>query len=396
MKKLTRSQWEEKYIRGPIDQFDQKNTMYRRVTWDAEIKDLLESWSFTGDVKAKPGYTLQDQALRWGSRRGTSMGLFNTSKPNPSPESIEIAAVLAKKSGGKSGSAYKPSEGDKIDVSDPQRVTSDIKKVAKFFGADLVGICELDRRWVYSHSHFNGPDGPIYKPQEVPEEYKYAVVMGFEEDYNLLKYYPTYIADAASSMGYSRMAITNDYLSTFIRGLGFKAIDCTTNDVALSIPMAIQAGLGDLGRNGLLISPQFGPRSRISKVITDLPLVADVPIEFGVTQFCASCKKCADLCPSKAIMDGERTAEPNNKSNASNEYKWPINAEKCRAYWGRVGKSCTNCISSCPYNKPYTRFHRTIRWLTDHASWANSFYVRMDNLFGYGKPKKADNFWKEW
>ncbi len=397
MKELTLKEWEEKYITGPIARFDQKNTMFRRVSWDSNIQDLLEDWSFAGGVKQKPGFTLKEQALRWGSRRGTDMGLFNTSKPNPSPQSLEIAAVMSKKKEiGKEGT-YRAPEKEKVDVSNPEQITREIKKAASFFGADIVGVCKLDRRLAYSHSHYNGPDGLVHKPQEIPDEYKYAIVMGFEEDYHLLKYFPTYIADAATSMGYSRMAITNAYLSTFIRHLGFQVIDCTTNDVALSIPMAMQAGLGDLGRNGLLVTPQFGPRLRLSKVITDLPLVPDKPIDFGVTEFCAVCGKCADYCPAQAITDGERTDQPNNISNNSNGLKWPLNAERCRAHWGRSNKPCTNCISSCPFNKEMGGwFHRLVRWSVDHARWADRLYIKMDDWFGYGKPQKADNFWEEW
>jgi len=397
MEKLTLAEWEKKYITGHIDQFDQKNTMFRRVTWDTDIIGLLDDWSFSGEVKRKPGYTLKDQALRWGCRRGTDMGLFNTNKPNPSPQSLEIAKIIGpRRPSGRSG-IYQHPEGERIDVSDTEQVTHEIKKVASFFGADIVGVCELDRRWLYSHSHFNGSDGLIYKPQEIPEEYKYAIVMGFEEDYTLLKYFPTYIADAATSMGYSRMAITNAYLSTFIKHIGFKVIDCTTNDVALSIPMAMQAGLGDIGRNGLLITPQFGPRLRISKVITSMPLIPDTPIDFGVTEFCDACGKCADYCPSQAIIHGDRIDTAHNISNAGNELKWPINAERCRYQWGRASKPCTNCISVCPFNKDMRGwFHRLVSWCVDHARWADPLYVKMDDWFGYGKPKKADNFWEEW
>jgi len=197
-------------------------------------------------------------------------------------------------------------------------------------------------------------------------------------------------------MGYSRMAVTNNYVSGFIRNLGFKTIDCTTNDVALSIPMAMQAGLGDLARNGLLITPQFGPRVRLSKVITDLSLVADAPVDFGVTEFCTKCGICADNCPSQSIIHGERTIEPHNISNLGGVLKWPINAEECRMYWGRANKPCTTCIACCPYNKPDTWLHRSIRWFTDHVRWADPLYIKMDILCGYGKPKKPDNFWEEW
>ena len=211
-----------------------------------------------------------------------------------------------------------------------------------------------------------------------------------------MKYYPSYIADAATSTGYARMAINSANLSLFIRMLGFKTIDCSINAVVASIPLAMLAGLGDIGRNGLLITPEFGPRLRVTVVLTDLPLVADSPIDFGLTEFCSACKKCVYACPSRSIMEGERTNEPNNVSNSRNQLKWPINAETCRAYWGRVNKPCTSCIASCPFNKEMDWFHSTVRWFVDHGRWADSIYVKIDDWLGYGKPKKADNFWEKW
>jgi reductive dehalogenase len=197
-------------------------------------------------------------------------------------------------------------------------------------------------------------------------------------------------------MGYSKMAITNNYLSAFIRNLGYETIDCTTNDVALTVPMAMQAGLGDLARNGLLIAPKFGPRIRLSKVITDLPLVPDSPIDFGVIEFCSKCEICAEQCPSQSIMRGERTAEAPTISNLKGTIKWPIDPETCRMYWARLNRPCTTCIACCPYNKPDTPFHRTVNWFTDHVRWADPLYVWLDKLCGYGKPVKPDSFWDDW
>lgn len=405
MRRQTLQEWDKKWIVGPVERFDQKYQMFSRPVWDTELRSRRDDWSFSGEGKEKPGYTELDHALKRASRRGTQLALFNMSKPNPSRESKAIAAALAELYPGGRASG-KPSNGAKIDVSDPQTVTRNIKKVATYFGADLVGICRLDRRWVYSHTYDrsgedlaadgSGVAAGDSKPQEIPEGFQYAIVMGFEEEYDLIKYFPTYISEVATARGYSRMAIANNYLSAFIRMLGFKAIDCSTNDVALSVPLAMQAGLGDLGRNGILISPQFGPRQRLSKVITDLPLVADAPVDFGVTEFCMVCKKCADMCPSRSISFGERTAKPNNLSNSAGELKWPINAETCRMYWARTSGSCTTCIACCPYNKDGTWPHRAVHWFTDHARWADPLYVKMDDLLGYGKPRKADNFWEEW
>jgi len=401
MKKLTLDQWEKKYIIGPIERFDSKNQMFSRPTWDPDIKSRLEDWSFRGEIKQKPGYTLQDHALQRASRTGTMLARLKARRnPNLVPgvpvgdmatlNPGRVATEVASSRGPATATAdpvmprtYQPSEEAKIDVSDPQALTRDIKKAAHYFGASLVGTCKLDRRWVYLN-------------EEIPEEFQYVVVMAFEEEYDLIKYCQTQIAGVATTMGYSRMAITNAYLSAFIENLGFKAMDCQ-NDTALSVPMALQAGLGEQGRLGFLVTPEFGPRVRLSKVITDLPLVADSPIDFGVTEFCTACKKCAQQCPSQSIPHGDRTTEPHNISNNSGgELKWQVDAETCRMYWSRVKRGCTTCQACCPYNKANTWPHRTARWFTDHIRWADPLYIKMDDFFGYGKPRKADNFWEEW
>ncbi len=410
MKRMTLEEWEAKYITGEVEPFDQKNTMFIRPLWDPEINRRLENWSFVGEVKDMPGYSMEDLALRWAARRGTQiMQIFNTYRPNPSGLATAIRETIEEHDPRLSSiEPYKPPEGRKVDVSDPERITSVVKKAARWFGADAVGICRLDRRWAYSHTFApkGGRQLAVFdgakvgkgksKPQEISEEYQYAVVLVFAEDYHMMKYYPTNIAHAVTSMGYSRMGVTNNYLAAFIRNLGYQTIDGTTNAVANTIPMAMQAGLGDIGRHGLLITPKWGPRVRLSKVITDLPLVPDAPIDFGVTELCLKCEICADKCPSQSIMKGDRTPEPNNVSNLRNTLKWPLNAETCRMYWGRSNKPCTTCIACCPYNKPDTRFHRLVRWFTDHVRWGDPLYVKMDLWFGYGKPKNPDNFWEDW
>ena len=156
------------------------------------------------------------------------------------------------------------------------------------------------------------------------------------------------------------MAFTAGLLAQFIRGLGYQAIP-SGNDTACSIPMAIDAGLGEIARNGLLITPQYGPRVRLAKVFTDLPLVPDAPIQFGVWEFCRTCKKCALKCPSKSIPLGDASAEPRNISTRPGVTKWSINAETCLAWWAANGSDCSNCIRVCPFNKPPGRLHDLVR-----------------------------------
>ena len=394
MRRLNLEAWEDKYVKGAIERFDQRYTMFSRPLWDPKVKELLNWVTKKSPSKGKAGHTLQDQAFRIGSRVGTMLHLFENDRPNPSAISREIGTVLTPERIARNTMVSLPPLDEKLDVSNPVKLTRDIKNAAIYFGADIVGICRLDKRWVYSHS-FGLGDGE-YNPQELPEAFQYAVVMGFGEDYNMLRYYPTYIADAETSLGYSRMAITNAYMARFIKTLGYRAMSCSTNDVALTVPMAMQAGLGDLGRLGQLITPEFGPAVRISKVLTDLPLVPGAPVDFGVTELCSVCEICADKCPGQAIMHGDRITDARNESDAPGALKWPIDAEKCIGHWARMGKPCTICLSVCPYTKPDNWFHRMVKWCVDHARWADPFYVKMDKVFGYGKSYNAEEFWDKW
>lgn len=383
MKRLTLEEWEKKYIVGPVERFDQKNEMFKRPFWDSEFRDLKRKALGLVIPKDRAGYGLSEVALAdaaWYLEYGFAQSIVVGQTGLLSWDSTPVGV-------------NKMPDGLKIEVTEPERLTRDIKKVATYFGADLVGVCRLDRRWLYSNSfNFFSRES---KPVEIPEEYEYAIVMAHEMDYNLIRYAPTDIGDAGTGMGYTKMAFTAGLLARFIRDLGYKAVPCG-NDTALSVPMAMQAGLGELARNGLLITREYGPRVRLSKVFTDLPLAVDRPIEFGVTGFCSKCLRCTDSCPSRAIIPGERTTEPHNISNASGELKWPVDGEKCLKFWGANGCSCIVCIRVCPFNKHMNWFHRSVGWVATHVPWATSLLVRADSLLGYGKQADAEHFWDEW
>jgi len=394
MRRLTLEEWERKYVAAPIERFDQKYVMFSRPIWDETIKELMRWATERSPSRQKPGYTLQDQALRIAARTGTMMYLFESDRPNPSRIARDLAEVLTPERLARNVRVSLPPADEKLEINDRAKLTRDVKNAAIYFGADAVGICKLDPRWVYSHSYGLG-DGE-HNPQEVPEEFTHAIVMAYYEEYAMLRYSPTYIADAETSLGYSRMAITNAYVAKFIKVLGHKAMSCSTNDVAITIPMAMQAGIGDIGRHGMVIAPRLGAGIRLSKVLTSLPLIPDAPIDFGVTEFCETCKVCAERCPSQAIPRGERTAEARNLSNAPGGLKWPVDAEKCIRQWARQGKPCTICISVCPFTKPDTAFHRLVRWLVDHVRGADHLYTKMDKLLGYEKLRDPADFWDAW
>ncbi|MFW9823501.1 MAG: reductive dehalogenase [Candidatus Thorarchaeota archaeon] len=259
----------------------------------------------------------------------------------------------------------------KYPIENRQIFTNYIKRAAKFYGASIVGITDVNENWIYK-TGFKRPDeiseaeakkdirggkavdSIFEQPIELPEGIKKVIVMGIEMDQYGISTAPTQPAAAAAAIAYSKMAFVIACLGEFIRNLGYRAIQCG-NDTALSIPLAVDAGLGSLGRLGLLITPEFGPRVRICKVFTDLPLDSDKPnIKFinKVAKFCKNCFKCAESCETNAIS---KEIEPNfkgfNISNNPGIEKYYIDGEKCFEFWVENSSDCGKCIAGCPYSK---------------------------------------------
>jgi ferredoxin len=106
-----------------------------------------------------------------------------------------------------------------------------------------------------------------------------------------------------------------------------------------------------------ILHPFLGPRFKAAVVTTDLPLLPDKPIDFGLQDFCSKCKKCARECPSKALSDGSK--------EMYNGYEhWPTDIRKCTGMrvGNQQGSGCGTCIKVCPWNKPYTPIHRAVGW----------------------------------
>ncbi len=224
---------------------------------------------------------------------------------------------------------------------DRDSFTAQIKDAARLFGAADVGVCALDPRWLYAEE--GGQRAP-----RVPEGIDTAIVLAVPMDPGWVMQSPTARAAAAGGNGYSRMAFTAACVAELLRDLGWRALPCG-NDTALSIPLAVDAGLGELGRMGLLIHPELGPCLRLCKVFTDAPLLPDKPIRFGVPEQCETCGRCAAQCEAGAISAGPRTAEPVCPSNNRGVLKWPVNVDLCLAFWRRNGTSCLTCIKTCPH-----------------------------------------------
>ncbi|MFX0043410.1 MAG: reductive dehalogenase, partial [Candidatus Hodarchaeota archaeon] len=259
----------------------------------------------------------------------------------------------------------------KYNVENLEEFTKLVKKAATFYGASLVGIADIDKRWIYK-TGFIRPENKseedskgkvrdgvqsvsiLEQPINLPDGIDKVIVMAIEMDKDAISTAPAQPAAAAAAVAYSRMAFSIACVGEFIRNLGFRAIQCG-NDTAISIPLAIDAGLGALGRLGLLITPEFGPRVRICKVFTDLPLKSDGPnLDFirKVEDVCRNCYKCAEACETEAITkEKEAKFKGESISNNSGVKKYYINAEKCFEFWIENSSDCGKCIAVCPFSQ---------------------------------------------
>ncbi|MFH1650561.1 MAG: reductive dehalogenase [Chloroflexota bacterium] len=391
--------------------FDQKYNLTRQSLWNPQVIELrrVQQENLEKHINTRrPGYYLRDWAFFAGATANMNNTGFSINSPNQRGNSWQPISRLKKPT-----AMMAPSENyGRLDV-DPAEASLLVKKMSRRFGADEVGICLLDRKWVYSHwfdeetrEHYpiRFSDEPGYEEYEepvqledrtqvIPAKMKYAIVLIHEMDERGMATAPTLTQSATTLTTYSQISFTTVMLAEFIRGLGYHAIP-SANDTAISIPMAIDAGLGELARNAKLVTPRFGPRCRVSKVITDLPLLPGKPRLWGVTEFCESCGKCARECPPGAIPTGERSFEPVGDFNSRGVLVWQLDHLSCHGYWAKVGTNCGICIRVCPFNKSHHPAHGLVRGIIRMRQRPlDRLLARADDWFGYGKFRDPETFW---
>jgi ferredoxin len=218
-------------------------------------------------------------------------------------------------------------------------------------GALDSGVAPLDQRFVYTHKgRFDADYGvPVNLPHPS------AVVFLVEMARGQMRDAPGAPAIRESARQYWRAAVLALTLEAGLRAAGFeaKAHYDARYDVILP-PLAVAAGLGEMGRHNMLVADRAGSRVRIGAVTTDAPLTRGRPRSLGVESFCRLCKKCADNCPSHALSDGDRVER-------RGVMIWPTAIERCYGYWRAVGTDCGICMAVCPFSQPDTPLHRFVR-----------------------------------
>jgi reductive dehalogenase len=272
----------------------------------------------------------------------------------------------------------------------PAEMAGNIKAIARYLGAAQVRIGPLNPAWVYTHRGV-WPFFSDYRPNPpafdgVPDGYqglnygdpielghRYAISMAFPQDPDPIGSSPSKASSFEIGRVYASSALVAVELANYIRALGYPArAHHLRNYGVLLVPVAVDSGLGELGRCGYLISKELGANFRLACVTTDLPLATDKPVDLGIQDFCEKCLKCAKNCPVRAIPTGDKVVVRGVK-------KWQLDAEKCLLYWGSQGGACAICQVVCPWSKPPTRFHRSIAEIAIRLPAARRLLVKADD-----------------
>lgn len=230
----------------------------------------------------------------------------------------------------------------------PEDASRHVKDLARDAGADLVGITHPR-----PHHLTQGSDDPN------PFVVALAMAMRPEE----IRQAPGVAAGVEVFRVYYELGETAIRLAEAVRELGWQATayhpvsDIGSGSRILFVPTAIDAGLGELGRVGFLVTPELGPTVRLAAVATDLPLAVDAPRRAGIDQFCTLCTACLRACPGGAI--------PEEKHWVRGIFRWQIDPERCFPHFvSHIG--CSVCMAVCPYALPEVRRNLLERWSADH------------------------------
>jgi len=206
---------------------------------------------------------------------------------------------------------------------------------AHALGVSSIGYTRLPGRWVFQGK------GVLYPN---------AIVLTMEMDAEGINSAPSVACMRTVMETYRDLGRINNQLAAYLREEGYGAhAGHPLNGLALYPPLAEMAGLGWMGLNGLIITPEHGPRVRLGAVFTS---IENLPFNEGnehrwVREFCDRCRICHRECPPGAFYEHPVEHDDGRVTYVDNSLCFPYFNE----YHG-----CSVCVKVCPFNRqPYER-----------------------------------------
>jgi reductive dehalogenase len=269
---------------------------------------------------------------------------------------------------------------------EPEILTHHIKSVGYFLKADIMGTCKVPESAYYSHDKQGNP---------IEIQYENAVVIVMRKDLKAMRASTghDWMGDPISFQSYQHLGMVAETISNYIRRLGWQASaqygpSFVNRYSVLLPPLLLAAGIGEVSRAGIILNPFLGLAFKAAVVLTNMPLVPDQPIDFGLQSFCTDCKICAKSCPSKAISMGDKVMY--------NGYEtWKLDTRRCASFnfTNKNGTMCNTCVKNCPWSNPSTFPHDLVRSMVINIPFTRQIAIRAAEILGTGMTAPEKKWW---
>jgi epoxyqueuosine reductase len=293
-----------------------KTLINRLDEWEGDVGSL--PGALHGDKNSPVRFSIPKESLKLAGDHAALPGF---------PRSIpEVLGSMANTRKSVRDLNRNPADGKK--EIDPQTLEA-LRRHAKSVGVNEIGYCSVPQEWVF---------------QDTAIRYNQAIVLVMEMDKERMSKAPDPDTAVMVHETYNALGQASNKIANWLRERGYAAhAGHPLGGLALYPPMAQAAGLGWRGLNGLIVTPQFGPRVRLAAVFTE---IENLPLYEGdehawILDLCRYCRRCIRECPPDAFYE--------TPIRHDNGLITALDVRKCFPYFANY-HGCSICIKVCPFN----------------------------------------------
>jgi len=208
----------------------------------------------------------------------------------------------------------------------PAVLTAELKREAARLGLSAVGVAPYNPKYTFAEYAGKHPGDRV-------------IVCILEQNYAATQALPAPWSEQAALSTYAELMDMITPLCGWLNRHGYRAQGDDQEGESIFIHYGVAAGLGQLGLNGQLLTPQAGSRCRLGVIYTDAPLDVDAPADYGLEGICDRCQICVRRCPVGAIPAARREHRGVTKAKLNTKRCFPIVAQAA---------GCAICMKVCP------------------------------------------------
>jgi ferredoxin len=212
---------------------------------------------------------------------------------------------------------------------DRAAITAAVRREARRVGLSAVGFTPYDPKYVFAEAAERCETGTV-------------IVCVLEQDWERTQQIPSLRSELTAVRTYAELHERMCRLAEFLHARGIRARPHASGIAGINIHYAQEAGLGQLGLNGQLLTPAAGSRCRLALMTTNADLVPDHPVDYGVHAICDACKLCVRRCPPGAI--------PAKRATHRGVTKAKIKIDRCFPTVVQAS-GCAICMKVCPVQR---------------------------------------------